>query len=160
MKEITVIKGRIIGTWRGENGNVSETDTPTIQYSKRDAHVVREAVLGAMIRDYDEACDHLDEVGHGTVKAKDGRTYSGSLMNIELRWDDPHGMGCISIATEPGRWGACGPKSSSASLRKATKYSRRLRFGIKSPYQARPHASATGLSCVAESSLHTRRAHS
>ena len=44
-------------------------------------------------------------------------------------------------------------------MRKTTKYSRRLRFGIKSPHQARPHASATGLSCVAESSPHTRKAH-
>lgn len=58
-----------------------------------------------MIRDYDEACDHLDEVGHGTVKAKDGRTFSRSLVNIELRWDNPRGVSCISIVTEPGAIG-------------------------------------------------------
>lgn len=85
---------------------MSETDTPAIHYSKRDAHVVREAVLGTMmITDYREACRRLNKVGHGTVRAKDGRTYSGPLVNIKSRWDDPRGMGCISIAIELGAMG-------------------------------------------------------
>ncbi len=58
-----------------------------------------------MVTDYHEACRVLDKTGHGTVKAKDGRTYSGPLVNIESRWDDPRGVGCISIATEPGAMG-------------------------------------------------------
>ncbi len=40
VKETVTAEGRIIGTWRDEDGNVSETDTFTIHYSKRGAHVV------------------------------------------------------------------------------------------------------------------------
>ena len=54
-----------------------------------------------MIRDYDEACDYLERVGHGTVKAKGGRVVSGSLANIESKWDDPDGIGAVYIKTGP-----------------------------------------------------------
>ena len=52
-----------------------------------------------MIRDYEEACDYLERVGRGTVRTKDGRTYSGSLMDVVSRWDDPRGVGCVGIKT-------------------------------------------------------------
>lgn len=52
-----------------------------------------------MITDYIEACRVLLERGHGTVRTKDGCTYSGPLIDIESEWDDPRGVGCIAIKT-------------------------------------------------------------
>ena len=40
VKETVTVKGRIIGTWRDKRGNVSETDSFTIHYSKKGTHVV------------------------------------------------------------------------------------------------------------------------
>ncbi len=40
VKETVTVAGRIIGTWRDRKGNSSETDSFTIHYSKRGAHVV------------------------------------------------------------------------------------------------------------------------
>ena len=40
LREVVSVKGRIIGTWRDEDGNASETDSFTIHYSKRGTHVV------------------------------------------------------------------------------------------------------------------------
>lgn len=40
VKETVTVEGRIIGTWRGKKGNASETDSFTIHYSKKGAHVV------------------------------------------------------------------------------------------------------------------------
>lgn len=52
-----------------------------------------------MIRSYDEACDYLERVGRGTVRIKDGRTFAGPLMDVESKWDDPEGVGNLSIRT-------------------------------------------------------------
>lgn len=52
-----------------------------------------------IVTDYREACRVLDKVGRGTVRAKDGRTHSGPLVDIESKWDDPRGVGCIAIKT-------------------------------------------------------------
>ena len=36
-----------------------------------------------------------------TIKAKGGRIVSGSLTNIESKWDDPDGIGAVYIKTGP-----------------------------------------------------------
>lgn len=40
LREVVIVKGRIIGTWRDRAGNSSETDSLAIHYSKKGAHVV------------------------------------------------------------------------------------------------------------------------
>lgn len=58
------------------------------------------------IYDYEEASNIALHEPKGTFGTKDGKILKGPIIDIQDQWNDPNGIGYISILTDPvGNYG-------------------------------------------------------